>query len=690
MTTTSKPGGGSRLFGEALTEWLERARKGQKEVADRLQVQVSAISHWLAGRKQPSPKHRLRLLVHLHSWLGSDWTVAEALDGIALLGWTWEDVQQALTDQLEETEARTFREWWQAGKPQPLPLPHLPLPAEYVEREEQDRLWEMLTDWAAWRQARWRGIVVTGVTGAGKTTLLAALTQDEQVRRVFRDGILWLNGAEKGLLAQAAYRVGLDGHPGVRREDWARWAGEPHRRLLIVVDDGLPDGDLDALIAGIGPQVVLVVTTQKGPEVMATMERWHPWERLAEIILRGMREEEGLGLIERVLGGRVQERERETVRRVGNLLGWHPEGLRLAAAMAQDTRGQRRGAAGRGRWVEVLAFLEEEGLKGGRWDPLRWLVERQWERMGEDRRKWMEQTVWRTVRGGPLEEPLAGAIWGVRPEVARWILQDLERTGLVERVAVHPAEWWRGTTEMWRVTPVVFQVRREMAGVGRRRWRGIQRAVWRAWQFVAGKWQRKEMFPPTPFSLILVSVIPNMFATWVWVAPARSIERREKARGETGSLARWIQDKALGIPVTRLRKRWEQLGIQPSEELEMFDKQIEWTISILAVIGAVVMWGAGVKPDWMIAAGARWGLPGGWTQWATDSAFWLVLGLELLAGAFFVKPLWLCLLYGVRTRDLALMVQGALALSRPLQWLGPVRRERERLWEAWERSGGSG
>jgi hypothetical protein len=50
-------------------------------------------------------------------------------------------------------------------------------------------------------------------------------------------------------------------------------------------------------------------------------------------------------------------------------------------------------------------------------------------------------------------------------------------------------------------------------------------------------------------------------------------------------------------------------------------------------------------------------------------------------------PTWLNVLYGVRTWDLALMVQLALALSWPLQWLGPVRRERERLREAWERGG---
>ncbi len=198
--------------------------------------------------------------------------------------------------------------------------------------------------------------------------------------------------------------------------------------------------------------------------------------QIAEVLLQGMREEEGFALIQRVQGHPLGEQERETARRVADILGWHPEGLRLAAGMAGEQQ-SREAEAQRSGWEAVLAFLEEEGLKGGEWDPLLRLLKRQWERIGPERREWVERLVWRTVRGGPLEEPLAGAIWDVRPEVARLILQDLERTGLVERVAVHPAEWWRPQeVVMWRVTPIVFQVRREEDLTGRRkqdqrRWR---------------------------------------------------------------------------------------------------------------------------------------------------------------------------------------------------------------------------
>ena len=107
MTGTPQPTlteSGNRIFGRALAHWLEQTGKGHKEVADRLQVRVSALSHWLAGRKRPSPLRLLRLLIHLHAWLGPDWTVADALDTIAPLGWSWEDVRRAL-ETLQEKEA---------------------------------------------------------------------------------------------------------------------------------------------------------------------------------------------------------------------------------------------------------------------------------------------------------------------------------------------------------------------------------------------------------------------------------------------------------------------------------------------------------------------------------------------------------------------------------------------------------
>ncbi len=98
----------------------------------------------------------------------------------------------------------------------------------------------LCSEWAAWRRARWRVLALTGVAGIGRTTLLAALAHDGSLRRHFRDGILWLEGAGEDRLEKAACRVGLKGSPGGRQEEWARWAGDPSRRLLVVIDDVPP------------------------------------------------------------------------------------------------------------------------------------------------------------------------------------------------------------------------------------------------------------------------------------------------------------------------------------------------------------------------------------------------------------------------------------------------------------------
>jgi len=313
----------------------------------------------------------------------------------------------------------------------------------------------------------------------------------------------------------------------------------------------------------------------------------------------------------------------------------------------------------------VLAFLEEERLKGGEWDPLRRLVERQWERMGEARRRRVEQLVWRTVRGGPLEELLAGAIWGVRPEVARRLLRDLERTGLVERVIAHPLEWWReGKVEMWRVTPVVFHLRRE-AGEQNAHEKELQR--WRRRAVFQKAWAARSATPPMPWSLALVAILFHSLGTlpkafiWLMLALIGWLARR---RDWTGRWERWT---TTWTPISNLRWHLKKKEVWMAEELELLIGRANETTRMLlwpVVGGGLVLAGTSVR-----------------------YAEWLIVPFILIMALLLAWPTWLNVLYGVRTWDLALMVQLALALSWPLQWLGPVRRERERLREAWERGG---
>ncbi len=190
-------------------------------------MDVSAVSHWLAGRKAPTPKHLVKALIALRRWPGKDWTVPEALDGIAPLGWTREDIWHILNEDESSADERTFREWWLQGKPQPLPQSPPPLPTPFVPRTEQSLLQRLVTEQASWRQARRRAVIVTGVAGIGKTTLLAALSRNPHLHHHFRDGVLWLDGTRKDLLEQAVHRIGLKGPPAVWQEEWARWALTP-------------------------------------------------------------------------------------------------------------------------------------------------------------------------------------------------------------------------------------------------------------------------------------------------------------------------------------------------------------------------------------------------------------------------------------------------------------------------------
>jgi len=95
------------LFAEALREWMQRLGLKQREIAAEAHVTESTLSHWLRGDRPPDVESGLWLLMALHRRFREfqeDWTVADALDTIAPLGWSWEDVRRAL-ETLQEKEA---------------------------------------------------------------------------------------------------------------------------------------------------------------------------------------------------------------------------------------------------------------------------------------------------------------------------------------------------------------------------------------------------------------------------------------------------------------------------------------------------------------------------------------------------------------------------------------------------------
>jgi transcriptional regulator with XRE-family HTH domain len=694
------------LFAEALQEWMQRLGLKQRDIAADAHVTESTLSHWLRGDRPPDVESGLWLLMALHRRFREfqeDWTVAEVLDGIAPLGWSWEDIWRTLTRRVVESSGeQSFRDWWRAGKPRPLPPPIRPLTTEFVERAEGLQLRQAATSWEHWRQARWDALLLTGMAGVGKTTLLTALAQNPQVQKHFRDGILWLEGTEdtgekEFLIRRACWEASVETR-GSAQTAWARWVSQPERRLLVIVDDLLLDSlhrreDLAALVGPKGPQVVFAIASQKGARLREWLEEWLPSDRIAEWHLEGMREEEGLLLVEKVLKRKIQPEERAMAIAVGDALGWHPFGLQVTIPAVREEG-----------WENLLQDLEQARAREN-WEPVLWAIERQWNRVGPKVRWEITRLLRRTLRGGPMGAMLAGAIWKPWPvawvasltgrlrrheaQRAQWRLEELAQTGLVEEVTLHPAEWWRETTmRTWRVAPMLRWFILQKTGRWRPRWEGWKRKVWWMVMFMTRDWYWRDILPPLPDSLTLVRCLPNLLLGAVRIPMLLVLEQKEKRLGRSGLVWEWIQGKVLGVPGTRLRKHWDYLRLWPLEETEMFNWQVGMMI-IMLVVNIALSWMLWELRNWVISIG-MWDVLDGWMKAGANLSLLLVLLWVVWLAVLFVYPLWACVLYGVPDRELERVVQIALRVSRVLQQLGPLREQEEWLRKAWEHWRGEG
>jgi hypothetical protein len=177
----------------------------------------------------------------------------------------------------------------------------------HVTRVIEQKLAAALMALSGYRRARWRALIFYGLAGSGKTVLAQTLADDAQVQRAFRDGILWADGSRDPVeeVERLCLALGLERLPGERPvETWQRWAGAPERRLLLIVDDAQTGETLRPLVAGLGPQVVVLATTQQGFEVRAEVERWLPTDQVLALAVGGLTPEEGRQLVEAVVAGR--------------------------------------------------------------------------------------------------------------------------------------------------------------------------------------------------------------------------------------------------------------------------------------------------------------------------------------------------------------------------------------------------
>jgi transcriptional regulator with XRE-family HTH domain len=81
-------------FGQVLKDWLLRADRSQKELANALRVDPSTVTTWVQGQKRPDGRSLVKLLATFRGWFGDGWDPLEALDAIACLRYDWWKVQE--------------------------------------------------------------------------------------------------------------------------------------------------------------------------------------------------------------------------------------------------------------------------------------------------------------------------------------------------------------------------------------------------------------------------------------------------------------------------------------------------------------------------------------------------------------------------------------------------------------------
>jgi len=290
----------------------------------------------------------------------------------------------------------------------------------HLQRQIERDLAASLTALPGYRQARWRAVILYGMAGIGKTAMARTLTDDDQVKKAFRDGIAWVDGSRdpEEEVMRLCLGFSLERKLGERWiECWRRWTSAAERRLLLIVDDMLSAESLPPLIAGLGPQVVALITAQQGAEIRGEVERWLPAEAITEVGIHGLRPDEGRALVEAVIEHSLVDVEWDMVQEIGELIGWHPEALRLAGIESREIG-----------WAGALG-----DLRAGRmcWDGIRGLVMRQWQRLIADHQTKLMTLIENITSNTVFTTGEAAQCWGTEPAIAARQIWMLEHCGFV-------------------------------------------------------------------------------------------------------------------------------------------------------------------------------------------------------------------------------------------------------------------
>jgi hypothetical protein len=189
-----------------------------------------------------------------------------------------------------------------------------------------------------------------GMGGIGKSVLAAAVARDEEIRRHFPDGILWLNiGTGPKITRRQSDLAGmLDGKPHLFEDSIQ---GQTvlsillaDKACLIVLDDVWHAGDVWVLLSDVGPGNRILITTRDASIITALGGREYTLELLSDTQSRE--------LLARCSGTAVDvfpTEADEIIRQCGNL----PLALALCGAQVRD------GVP----WVDLLDALKDADLQ---------------------------------------------------------------------------------------------------------------------------------------------------------------------------------------------------------------------------------------------------------------------------------------------------------------------------------------
>lgn len=267
----------------------------QQDLARHLDVTTVTINRWERGTTTPSAYYRTRLSDLFHKSPQS-------------LGLTLDEPQPAPQQELDPQDILALLD--------PLLPPQKPL---LIGR---DGVFTKLVDQLCTSHSSY---AITGLPAVGKTALLAALGHHPRIRKVFKDGILWVRLGWRPQLLSNLLRWGRllgatleDTESFVDSDAWATYLHEliGSRRILLLLDDVWRLSDATLFRPG-GLNCSAVLTT-RFPLLAHTFAPAHT------IHLQELNEAEGLALVSRLapdLTCKFPSEMRDLVKLVGGLPG---------------------------------------------------------------------------------------------------------------------------------------------------------------------------------------------------------------------------------------------------------------------------------------------------------------------------------------------------------------------------------